>query len=96
MDYNYKFSFEANKKELKPFRDFIYKEFHMKPDTKFVNTKKYYKEEGKIYVTCYGYSIEEKAKNKKMLFQAIHDFRKWYFEQSLKIIITICSIQNMN
>ena len=64
--YDYKQSFDIEREYVGSFKEFLWSDFSMKPKFSY-NGKR-------LYMTLTGYSIEEKAKNKKMILQAMHDF----------------------
>lgn len=68
--YEYKWSCDILKEELKEFKFMLWERYGMKPE---------YKHNGKrVYITCHAYSLEEKNYYKQLLFQAHNFFIKSY------------------
>jgi len=66
--YNYKQSFDISYKFKNDFISYLFWQFGMKPKYQ------YSKKTQRLYMTLFGYSLEEKAKNKNMILQAMHDY----------------------
>jgi len=71
--YNYIYKVEVMKVERDDFREFLFSHYGMKPKINY--------RDNEATVLCYGYSLEEKSKNKKMLFEAITAFRQYVFDK---------------
>lgn len=73
--YDYKQGFDILQEYYKDFIAFCFWKYGLKPKYQ------YSKKSQRLYMTLYGYSIEEKAKNKTMILNAMHDYIKEEIEK---------------
>ena len=76
MDYNYKLTIDLPNEDRNLFKDYLFKYHGMKPTIHFRGDT--------ASITCHGYSIEEKSKNKNMIYRAIHDFHVFSLRKGIK------------
>ena len=69
--YDYTIKIDATRAEKKLLKGYLFTTFNINPTIK--------KDKDTLTITCHGYSLEEKAKNKNMIVNAISNFRLYVF-----------------
>lgn len=69
--YDYTIKIDATRAEKALLKGYLFTNFDMSPTIK--------KGKDTLTITCHGYSVEEKAKNKNMIVSAISSFRLYIF-----------------